>query len=97
VPEKEISLKLHLGIKVRINSGNISYHSIRNTSSSHLLSKNVKVKIHKMALLTVVLYMYETRAAKIKEEHRVTMYYNRVLIRRLGPKSLGRPCHSSGG
>jgi hypothetical protein len=33
-------------IKRRLNSGNASYHSVQNLSSSHLLSKNIKIRIY---------------------------------------------------
>jgi hypothetical protein len=47
--------------KRRLNSGNASYHSVQNLLSSHLLSKNIKVRIHKTIILPiVVLYWCET-------------------------------------
>jgi hypothetical protein len=38
---------IHEEIKSRLNSGNACYHSVRSLLSSHLLSRNVKVKIYK--------------------------------------------------
>jgi hypothetical protein len=32
-------------IKRRLNSGNICYHSVQNLLSSHLLSKNLKIRM----------------------------------------------------
>jgi ribosomal protein S2 len=32
-------------IKRRLNSGNACYHSVQNLLSSHLLSKNIKIRI----------------------------------------------------
>ena len=43
-------------IKSRLRSGNAFYHSVRNLSSSRLLSKNLKVKIYRTLILPVVLY-----------------------------------------
>jgi hypothetical protein len=34
-------------IKGRLNSGNASYYSVQNLLSSHLISKNLKIKIYK--------------------------------------------------
>jgi hypothetical protein len=34
-------------IKKRLNSGNACYHSVQKLSSSHLLTKNIKIRIHK--------------------------------------------------
>jgi hypothetical protein len=47
-------------IKRRLNSGNACYHSVQKLLSSCLLSKNVKIRIHKSIILLVVLYGCET-------------------------------------
>jgi hypothetical protein len=43
-------------IERRLNSGNACYHSVQNLLSSHLLSKNIKVRIYKTIILPEVLY-----------------------------------------
>jgi hypothetical protein len=43
-------------IKRRLNSGNACYHSVQKLLSSHLLSKNLKIKSYKTIVLPVVLY-----------------------------------------
>jgi hypothetical protein len=43
-------------IKRRSNSGNACFHSVQNLLSSHLLSKNIKIRIYKSIHLPVVLY-----------------------------------------
>ena len=43
-------------MKSRLESGNVSFHSVQNILSSSLLSKNIKIKIHKTIILPVVLY-----------------------------------------
>jgi hypothetical protein len=55
--------------------------------SSHLLSRNVEVKIHKTIILPVVLYECETWSLVLREGHRLRVFENRVLIRIFGPKS----------
>jgi hypothetical protein len=47
-------------IKRKLNSGNASYHSVQNFSSSRLLSKNIKIRNFKTIILPVVLYGCET-------------------------------------
>ena len=47
-------------IKSRLKSGNACYHSTQNLLSSRLLSKNLKIKIHRIIILPVVLYGCET-------------------------------------
>jgi hypothetical protein len=52
--------------------------------SSHLLSKNVKVRIYKTIILPVVLYGCETWSLMVREEHKL-----RVTRRIFGPKRDG--------
>jgi hypothetical protein len=47
-------------IKRRLNSGSACYNSVKNLLSSHLLSKNIKIRIYKTIFLPVVLYRCET-------------------------------------
>jgi hypothetical protein len=53
--------------------------------SSHLPSRNVKVKIYKTIILPVVLYGCETWSLKLREEHRLSVFENGVLRRIFGP------------
>jgi hypothetical protein len=46
--------------------------------SSHLLCRNVKVKMYKTIILPVVLYGCETSSLTLKEEHRLRVFENRV-------------------
>jgi hypothetical protein len=70
-------------IKRRLNA---CYHSVQNLLSSHLLSKNLKIRIHKTIILPVVLYECETWSLTLREEHRLSVFENRVLRRIFGPK-----------
>jgi hypothetical protein len=58
-------------IKNRLNSGKACYHSVQNLFSSHLISKNLKIKIYKTIILPVVLYGCETWSLTLGEEHRL--------------------------
>jgi hypothetical protein len=40
-------------IKTRLNLGNACYHSVQKLLFPHLLSKNIKIKIHKNTILSV--------------------------------------------
>jgi hypothetical protein len=42
---------LHDEIKSRLNSGNACYYAAQNLSSFRLISKNLKIKIHKTVIL----------------------------------------------
>jgi hypothetical protein len=77
---------MHEGINSRLNSGNACYHSVEILLSSCLLSRNLKVKIHKTIMLPVVLYGCETWSLTLREEHKLRVFENRVLRRILGPK-----------
>jgi len=39
-------------IKSRLKSGNACYHSVQNLLSSSLLSKNVKIKVHRIIIFS---------------------------------------------
>jgi hypothetical protein len=56
--------------------------------SSHLISKNPKIKIYKTVLLPVVLYGCKTWSLTLREEHRLRVSENRVLKRIFGPKTM---------
>jgi hypothetical protein len=51
-----------------------------------LLSKNIKIKIYRTIILTVVLYGCETWSLILREEPRVRVFDSRVLRRIFGPK-----------
>jgi hypothetical protein len=73
-------------INSRLNSGNACYHSVQSLLSSRLLSRSVKIEIHKTIILPVVLYGCETWSLTLREEHRLRVFANRVLKRIFGPK-----------
>jgi hypothetical protein len=77
---------MHEGIKSRQNSGSACYHSVQCLLSSHLLSRNLKVKIYKTIILPVVLYGCETWSLTLREEYSLRVFENRVLRRIFGPK-----------
>jgi hypothetical protein len=54
--------------------------------SFRLISKNLKIKIHKTVILPVVLYGCKTWSLTLREEHRLRVSENRVLRRIFGPK-----------
>jgi len=60
--------------------------SVQNLLSSRLLSKNLKIKIYRTIILTVVLYGCETWSLTLREERRSRVFENRVLKRVFGPK-----------
>jgi hypothetical protein len=51
---------IHEEIRSKLNSGNACYRAVQNLLSSHLLSRNVEIKIYKTIILPVVLYGCET-------------------------------------
>jgi hypothetical protein len=73
---------IHEEIKSRLNSGNACYHSVQSLLSSRLLCRNVKVRIYKSIILTVVLYGCETWSLALREEHRLKVFLGRIF----GPK-----------
>jgi hypothetical protein len=77
---------MHEEINSRLNSRNACYHSVPNLLSSRLLSRNLKVKIYKTIILPVVLHGCETWSLTLREEHRLSVFENRVQRRMSGPK-----------
>jgi hypothetical protein len=63
----------------RLNSANVCLHSMQNVLSSSLLSKNIKIKIHRTIILPVVLYGCETLSPTLREELSLRVFDNRVL------------------
>jgi hypothetical protein len=51
-----------------------------------LLSKNLKIKIHRTTVLPVVLYGCETWSLTLREERRLRVFQNRALRRIFGSK-----------
>ena len=51
-----------------------------------LLSKNLKIKIYRIIILSVVLYGCEIWSLTLREERRLRVFENRVLRRGFGPK-----------
>ena len=60
-------------IKSRFKSGNACYYSVQNLLSSSLLSKHLKIKIHRTVILPVVLYGCETWSLTLREERRLSV------------------------
>jgi hypothetical protein len=58
---------------------NIITLAVQNLLSSRLLYKNVKIRIYKNTVLSVVLYECYTWSLILREEHRLTVFENRVL------------------
>jgi hypothetical protein len=73
-------------IKIRLNSGYACYNSIQNHFSSRLLSNNVTIRIYRTIILSVVLFWCETWSLYLREEHRLSVFEDRVLRRIFGPK-----------
>jgi len=73
-------------IKSRLRSGNACCHSVQNLLSSRLLSKNLKIKIHRTVILLVVLYGCETWSLTLWEEMKLRVFENKVLRRIFGSR-----------
>jgi len=59
---------------------------VQNLLSSSLISKDVKVKIHRTIIFAVVLYGCKTCLLTFREKHRLRVFENGVLRRIFGPK-----------
>jgi hypothetical protein len=70
---------MHEEINSRLNSGNACCHVVQSLLPSRLLSRNVKVKIYKTIILSVVLCGCKTWSVTLREKHRLRVFENRVL------------------
>jgi hypothetical protein len=77
---------IHDEIKSRLNLGNACYYSVQNLLSSHLISKNLKIKIYITVILPIVLYGCETWSLTLREEHRLRVFEISVFRRIFGSK-----------
>jgi hypothetical protein len=73
-------------LKSRLKAGNACYYSPQNVLSSSLLSTNIKIKIYRTVILSVVLNGCETWSPTWKVEYRLRVFENKVLRRIFGPK-----------
>jgi len=73
-------------IKSRLNSGNACYYSVQNLLSFRLLSQNIKIKIYRCIILSVVLYGCETWSLISRKELRLRLFVNMVFRRMFGSK-----------
>jgi len=58
---------------------------VQNLLSSGLLSKNLKIKIYRTIVLSVILYGCETWSLTLREERKLGVFENIVLRRIFGP------------
>ena len=65
-------------MKSRLSSGNACYHSVQNILFSSWLSKDLKIKIYKTIILSV-LYGCETWSLTLREVRRLRLFDNVVL------------------
>ena len=59
---------------------------MQNLLTSSLLSKNLKIRVHRTIILLVVLYGCETWSLTLRKECRLRVFENRVLKRIFRPK-----------
>jgi hypothetical protein len=59
---------------------------VQNLLSSHLLSKDLKIRVYKAIILPVVLYGCETWPLTLREDYRLRVFENRALWRIFGPR-----------
>jgi hypothetical protein len=61
-------------IKIKLKLWNACYWPVQNLLSSSLLSKNLKIKIHRTLILPVVLYGCENWSLTVREECRLRLF-----------------------
>jgi len=69
-----------------MKSGNACYHLVQNFSCTIVLSKDIKIKIHRTITLPIVFYGCESWSLLSREERRLGVLENWVPRRIFGPK-----------
>jgi hypothetical protein len=59
---------------------------LQNPLSPNLVFKNIKIKVHRIAILSVVLCGCATWSFRVGEDHRLTVFENGGLRRIFGPQ-----------
>ena len=67
-------------INSRLKSGNVCYHLVQNLLPLSLLSKNLKIKIYRNIILSVVLYGCENLSLALREERMLRVFENRRIF-----------------
>jgi len=80
------SKSIHEEIKSRLKSGNACYHLVQNFCLLSLLSKNIKITIHRIITLPVVLYGCGPWSLTLREERRLRVFEKRTLEKIVGCK-----------
>jgi hypothetical protein len=73
-------------MKCGLKAGNSCYYSVQTLLFSILLYNNLKIKIYKTIILTVVLYGCGKWSLRLREECRLRVFENRILRRIFAPK-----------
>jgi hypothetical protein len=71
---------IHEEIKGRLNSGIGCNQSVQILMSSYLLSKIIKIKIHKTIILPVIVCGCETWSVTLRKEHKHGGVYTRFCV-----------------
>jgi hypothetical protein len=74
---------------------NARYHAVQNLASSRQLRNAVKIKVHETKILPVVLYGCEMWSLKLREEHSLSVFENRVL-KKSKEDEMGETCSTLG-
>ena len=73
-------------LRADLEPGNACYHSVQNMLSFSLLSRNIKIKIYRTIILSVVLCVCEIWSLTLTQNHRLRVFENRMLRRIFDPK-----------
>ena len=71
-------------IKCTLKAGNLCYYAVQTLLTSRILSKNLKIKIYKRTILSVVIYGSETWSLTLRKKRRLGVFEN-WLRRIFGP------------
>jgi len=76
----------HEDINTSRNSRNACYHSVHNILSSSLLSKNIKIKVHRTIIVPAIFLGCGIWPLTLRDEHKLKVMQKRVLWKIFGTR-----------
>ena len=86
--QEQIRVPCTMKCKKGVPSGNACYHSVQDISSFHLLPENMKVRIHRTVIFSVVFFPWVWNLVPHIKERRYPDGRNRLPRKIFGPKTV---------
>jgi len=72
-------------VNARLIMANIAYYGLQNHMKSRIMSRNIKILLYKTLIRPVLTYGAETWVLSKQDEHRLSIFERKILLRIYGP------------